>query len=64
MMSSLELGHAAAYHAYRSSIRGRPLLGDIEMERENLIGLAVAEGGLTVLSLFFDVQSIILQRLG
>ncbi|KAF7782445.1 hypothetical protein Agabi119p4_1821 [Agaricus bisporus var. burnettii] len=44
-LTSLELGHAAAYHAYYSSIRSRPLHGesDIELERENLIGLAIAE---------------------
>jgi hypothetical protein len=45
MFSSLELGHAAAYHAHCSSIRTRHLHGDIELERENLIGLAIAEGG-------------------
>ncbi|KAF8197978.1 hypothetical protein BJ912DRAFT_53034 [Pholiota molesta] len=42
-----ELGHAAAYEAYRSWIYNKqmyePLSGDIERQREALTGLAVAE---------------------
>jgi len=43
-----ELGHAAAYEAYRTWIHNsfiyEPLSGDIERQREALTGLAVAEG--------------------
>ncbi|KAJ7173466.1 hypothetical protein C8R46DRAFT_115580 [Mycena filopes] len=46
-MQPAEIGHAAAYEAYRISIHTssmyEPLSGDIERQRENLIGLAVAE---------------------
>ncbi|KAF7966679.1 hypothetical protein HWV62_37512 [Athelia sp. TMB] len=46
-MSGAELGHAAAYEAYRtwmhSSYLYEPLSGDIERQREGLIGLAIAE---------------------
>ncbi|ESK92952.1 hypothetical protein Moror_9025 [Moniliophthora roreri MCA 2997] len=43
-----QIGHAAAYEAYRSWIHHRstlyePLSGDVERQREGLIGLAVAE---------------------
>jgi len=42
-----ELGHAAAYEAYRTWMHNssmyEPLSGDIERQREALIGLAVAE---------------------
>jgi hypothetical protein len=52
-----EIGHAAAYEAYRtwtynSSIY-EPLSGDIERQREGLIGLAIAEGTLTMIFLIF-----------
>ena len=43
-----ELGHAAAYEAYRTwkhnSFMYEPLSGDLERQREALIGLAIAEG--------------------
>lgn len=43
-----ELGHAAAYEAYRTWIHNssmyEPLSGDIDRQREGLIGLAMAEG--------------------
>lgn len=43
-----EIGHAAAYEAYRTWIHNssmyEPLSGDQERQREGLIGLAVAEG--------------------
>jgi len=42
-----EIGHAAAYEAYRTWIHNssiyEPLSGDIERQREGLIGLAIAE---------------------
>jgi len=42
-----ELGHAAAYEAYRTWMHNssiyEPLSGDIERQREGLIGLAIAE---------------------
>ena len=49
-MQPHEIGHAAAYEAYRtwnyhSSIH-EPLGGDIERQREALTALAVAEGPL------------------
>lgn len=48
MMLPEEIGHAAAYEAYRTWIHNssiyEPLSGDIERQREGLIGLAVAEG--------------------
>jgi len=47
MMSPTEIGHAAAYEAYRTWIHNssmyEPLSGDNERQREGLIGLAVAE---------------------
>jgi len=49
-MSPEEIGHAAAYEAYRTWIYNRsmyePFVDDIERQREALTGLAVAEGGL------------------
>ncbi|KAJ6558555.1 hypothetical protein DFH09DRAFT_533930 [Mycena vulgaris] len=46
-MSPAEIGHAAAYEAYRTwthnSSLYEPLSGDVERQREGLIGLAVAE---------------------
>jgi len=43
-----ELGHAAAYEAYRTWMHNssiyEPLSGDVERQREGLIGLAIAEG--------------------
>lgn len=42
-----ELGHAAAYEAYRTWMHNssiyEPLSGDVERQREGLIGLAIAE---------------------
>ena len=47
-MQPHEIGHAAAYEAYRTWIHNssiyEPLSGDIERQREALTGLAVAEG--------------------
>lgn len=47
-MLPTEIGHAAAYEAYRTWIHNssmyEPLSGDIHKQREGLIGLAVAEG--------------------
>jgi len=46
-MLPAEIGHAAAYEAYRTWIHNssiyEPLSGDIERQREGLIGLAIAE---------------------
>jgi len=46
-----EIGHAAAYEAYRTWVHNssmyEPLSGDIERETEGLVGLAVAEGAHT-----------------
>ncbi|KAF7362066.1 hypothetical protein MVEN_00552200 [Mycena venus] len=46
-MQPEEIGHAAAYEAYRTWIHNssmyEPLSGDVERQREGLIGLAVAE---------------------
>ncbi|KAJ7782876.1 hypothetical protein B0H16DRAFT_1494709 [Mycena metata] len=46
-MQPSEIGHAAAYEAYRTwtqnSSMHEPLSGDVERQREGLIGLAVAE---------------------
>ncbi|KAJ3518108.1 hypothetical protein NLJ89_g53 [Agrocybe chaxingu] len=46
-MDAHEIGHAAAYEAYRTWIHNssmyEPLSGDIERQREALTGLAVAE---------------------
>ncbi|KAJ8077049.1 hypothetical protein PM082_001472 [Marasmius tenuissimus] len=46
-MSPEEMGHAAAYEAYRTWIHNKymyePLSGDRERQREGIIGLAVAE---------------------
>jgi hypothetical protein len=43
-----DIGHAAAYEAYRTWIHNssiyEPLSGDSARQREGLIGLAVAEG--------------------
>ncbi|KAJ6495579.1 hypothetical protein C8R47DRAFT_1115608 [Mycena vitilis] len=47
LMQPAEIGHAAAYEAYRTWIHNssihEPLSGDIERQREGLIGLAIAE---------------------
>jgi hypothetical protein len=47
-MNPAEIGHAAAYEAYRTWMHNQsmyePLGPDIERQREGLIGLAVAEG--------------------
>jgi hypothetical protein len=44
-MGPSEIGHAAAYEAYRTCRTMYEMLGpDIERQRERLIGLAVAEG--------------------
>lgn len=47
-MLPAEIGHAAAYEAFRTWIHNssiyEPLSGDISRQREGLIGLAVAEG--------------------
>ena len=44
-----EIGHAAAYEAYRTWMHNssiyEPLSGELERQREGLTGLAVAEGG-------------------
>ena len=49
-MQPHEIGHAAAYEAYRTWIHNssiyEPLSGDIDRQREALTGLAVAEGSL------------------
>ncbi|KAF4567761.1 hypothetical protein EYR40_006768 [Pleurotus pulmonarius] len=46
-MRPTEIGHAAAYEAYRTWIHNssiyEPLSGDLERQREGLIGLAIAE---------------------
>ena len=51
-MAPEEIGHAAAYEAYRTWIHNRymyePLSGDRERQREGITGLAVAEGMLNV----------------
>jgi hypothetical protein len=43
-----EIGHAAAYEAYRvwnhDSLMYEPFLDDFERQREGLIGIAIAEG--------------------
>lgn len=56
-MLPAELGHAAAYEAYRtwmhSSSLYEPLSGDLDRQREGLVGLAIAEGGF----LFDDAKS-------
>lgn len=50
-MSPEEMGHAAAYEAYRTWIHNKyiyePIGGDIERQREALTGLAIAEGEYT-----------------
>ncbi|KAH8828530.1 hypothetical protein DL96DRAFT_1603600 [Flagelloscypha sp. PMI_526] len=47
VLGARELGHAAAYEAYREWIHDRslyePLRGDYERQREGLVGLAVGE---------------------
>jgi len=47
-LSAAEIGHAAAYEAYRTWIHNRsmyePLSSDTERQREALTGLSVAEG--------------------
>jgi hypothetical protein len=49
-MLPAEIGHAAAYEAYRTWMHNssiyEPLSGDIERQRDGLIGLAIAEGAL------------------
>jgi hypothetical protein len=45
-LSSWQLGHAAAYYAYRTLRDGPPTQGDAGHQRETLIGKAVAEGAL------------------
>ncbi|KAL0956120.1 hypothetical protein HGRIS_002287 [Hohenbuehelia grisea] len=46
-MQPSEIGHAAAYEAYRTWIHNssiyEPISGDLERQREGLIGLSVAE---------------------
>jgi hypothetical protein len=52
-----EVGHAAAYEAYRTWIHHssiyEPLGGDIERQRDGLIGLAIAEGEYPILLFYF-----------
>lgn len=47
-MQPSEIGHAAAYEAYRTWIHNssiyEPLSGDVGRQREGLTGLAIAEG--------------------
>ena len=47
MLNADEVGHAAAYEAYRTWIHNsslyEPLSADNERQREALVGLAVAE---------------------
>jgi hypothetical protein len=46
-MQPEEIGHAAAYQAYRSWLQNGSMydvLGDSERQREGLVGIAVAEG--------------------
>lgn len=45
-LSSWQLGHAAAYQAYRILRDDPPIHGGAGHEREILIGLAVTEGAL------------------
>jgi len=56
-MSPEEIGHAAAYEAYRTWIHNRfmyqHLHDDIERQREALTGLAVAEGDQISVNFFF-----------
>jgi hypothetical protein len=48
MLGPEEIGHAAAYEAYRTWIHNanlyQPLSADDERQREALVGLAVGEG--------------------
>ena len=57
-MQPHEIGHAAAYEAYRTWIHNssiyEPLSGDIERQREALTGLAVAEGTYSDLHVIFS----------
>ena len=54
-MLPAEIGHAAAYEAYRTwthnSSMYEPLGGNVSKQREGLIGLAVAEGTTGILFL-------------
>jgi hypothetical protein len=46
-MSPAEIGHAAAYEAYRTWLRDSAMyeiVGERERQREGLVGIAVAEG--------------------
>jgi hypothetical protein len=51
-----DIGHAAAYEAYRTWLHNRsiyePLSGDEHRQREGLIGLAIAEGRLIDSTIF------------
>lgn len=53
-MGATEIGHSAAYEAYRTWIHNssiyEPLSGDVERQREGLVGLAVAEGAISLLT--------------
>lgn len=64
-MLPAEIGHAAAYEAYRTWIHNssiyEPLSGDIERQREGLIGLAIAEGKLTFVSLTGRIINLMLR---
>ncbi|KAF8904397.1 hypothetical protein CPB84DRAFT_665219 [Gymnopilus junonius] len=61
LLAPEELGHAAAYEAYRNWIHNtslyEPLSGDIERQREALTGLAVAEGMLDLFILLYKLAS-------
>lgn len=63
-MLPAEIGHAAAYEAYRTWIHNssiyEPLSGDIERQREGLIGLAIAEGELTLVYLISSLTNLTL----
>jgi hypothetical protein len=65
-MLPAEIGHAAAYEAYRTWIHNssiyEPLSGDIERQREGLIGLAIAEGELTLVFLIGSLTNPILRQ--
>lgn len=47
-MMPTEIGYAAAYEAYRTWIHNssiyEPLSGDVDRQREGMVGLAVGEG--------------------
>lgn len=61
-MHPTDIGHAAAYEAYRTWIHNRsiyePLSGDTHRQREGLIGLAVAEGTFDTVILMLYVYSL------